>query len=604
MKPVALFLLAAAAVRAEEAAAPAVSGTTDIGYRWVSDVGGNFNAYRSIVNLGSGPKLFGVDYTIQDPSKRLFDRVNVRGEGWGGDPYKTARLAASKDGIYRFSFDYRNIAYFNFLPSYALNQRASDTARRLSDFELELRPGKRIVPYLAYSRDAGSGRGITNFYSDANEYPVATLLNDKTDHFRGGVRMEFHRYHLTLEQGGTTFKDDQRVFTSDLNRGNRTVPLLGETLLLRNLEQAYGVRGDSVYTKAIFTAAPVTWANFYGQFLFSRPRTETNYTQSASGRFVLLQSLSFLNDQRDLVVTQAKQPHTSGSFGVDLRPTRRLRILESITTDHLHSNLSFNYSQQQIEALYDLTSRLTIRGGHRYLWGDARVRTPLLNPVQGLESGELKRNTGLAGATVRFHSRLNANVDFEGASGDRTWFRTSLNDYRKLRARARYQAAGSLQFAAQFFVLDNQNPTPGVQYDFLSRQNSISAAWTPDGGKRISVLAEYMRSSLRSNLSYFVPQELSLQRSIYWDNAHTVTGTVQTTVPGRVQGKFEVGGAFFTAAGSRSTSYYQPLTRFSVPLNKRVIWNAEWRWSGFTEGLYRYEGFRAHQFVAGLRIAR
>ena len=171
MRRISILALAAAMARGEDGAKPVVSGTADLVYRWVGDVGGNFNAYRSVVNLGSGPKLSTVDLTIQDPSKRLFDRAEVRGEGWGGDPYNGARASVEKDGLYRFSFDYRNIAYYNFLPSYALGQRASDTARRMSAFELELRPGRRVVPYLAYARDAGIGGGITDFYSDANECP-------------------------------------------------------------------------------------------------------------------------------------------------------------------------------------------------------------------------------------------------------------------------------------------------------------------------------------------------------------------------------------------------------------------------------------------------
>ena len=33
---------------------------------------------------------------------------------------------------------------------------------------------------------------------------------DSTDNYRGGVRFELNRFHVTLEQGGTTFKEDDR----------------------------------------------------------------------------------------------------------------------------------------------------------------------------------------------------------------------------------------------------------------------------------------------------------------------------------------------------------------------------------------------------------
>ena len=175
-----------------------LTGSVDFGYRWVSDAG-NFQAYRSVVNLGEGPKLTGMDFTILDPKKRLFDRLDARAYGWGGDPYSTAHVDARKQGIYDFSFDYRNIAYFNALPSYSnplapagFDEQAFDTHRRNTSFSLDLRPGKRIIPYLAFDRNSGYGHGIDTWVQDSNdEFAVPTLLRDSTNNYRGGVRIEW-----------------------------------------------------------------------------------------------------------------------------------------------------------------------------------------------------------------------------------------------------------------------------------------------------------------------------------------------------------------------------------------------------------------------------
>src|ERR1035441_6544663 len=143
-----------------------LTGSVDFGYRWVTDAG-NFQAYRSVVNLGQGPKLTGMDFTILDPKKRLFDRLDARAYGWGGDPYSLAHVNARKQGIYDFSFDYRNIAYFDAMPSYSnplapagFNEQAFDTHRRNTSLSLDLRPGKQIIPYLAFDRNSGYGHGI------------------------------------------------------------------------------------------------------------------------------------------------------------------------------------------------------------------------------------------------------------------------------------------------------------------------------------------------------------------------------------------------------------------------------------------------------------
>ena len=58
-----------------------LTGFIDLGYRWLTGVGGSFDTYRSIVDLGSGPKLLATDFTIRDSRRRLFRphrRLGVR----------------------------------------------------------------------------------------------------------------------------------------------------------------------------------------------------------------------------------------------------------------------------------------------------------------------------------------------------------------------------------------------------------------------------------------------------------------------------------------------------------------------------------------------
>ena len=56
-----------------------VNGYVDFGYRWRTDVRGSFNQYRSIVNLGEGPKLFGVDLSFAGSEEAGFRPVGRAG---------------------------------------------------------------------------------------------------------------------------------------------------------------------------------------------------------------------------------------------------------------------------------------------------------------------------------------------------------------------------------------------------------------------------------------------------------------------------------------------------------------------------------------------
>ncbi|HEV3330208.1 MAG TPA: hypothetical protein VG096_04460 [Bryobacteraceae bacterium] len=630
----------AAGATATESPAPStepwLTGSVDFGYRWRTDVGGNFQTYRSVINLGQGPKLLGLDFTFQDPKKRWFDRLDANAYGWGGDPYSTAHVDARKLKIYDFRFDYRNIAYFNELPSFAnpfapagFNQQAFDIHRRMINSSLDLFPGGHIIPYLAFDRNAGYGHGIDAWSVDAsNAYAVPTLLRDSTENYRGGVRFEYNHFHVTLEQGGTTFKDDDQAYTNQPTGGDRTTPLFGQTLLLNSLVQAYAIRGTSIYERALLTATPASWLTLSGQFLYSQPKTDVHYTDAATGNFVALASLLPFTGLTDLATGSAKQPHVTGNAGFEMRPFRKLRIVESWMTDRYH-DASFgllvaqfvpattqqtalpeeqvvNYNQQEIDAIYDLTSKITVRGGWRYVWGDATVNAGILSQTGTFATGQLRRNVGLAGATILPWQKLRINVDYEGALSDDVYFRNSLNDYNKMRARAKYQASTSLSFTANFALLDNQNPATGVNYDFRARTNSVAVYWTPNNGKRISVTAEYNRSTVRSDIDYLNLPFLNPAVSSYRDNAHTASSQIDIALPGYygLTPKLTAGGSLFVSSGSRPTQFYEPLGRLSIPFSKKVTWYTEWRWYGMGEQFYLYEGFRTHVFVTGLRLSR
>ena len=633
--------------KAQETAAAStqwISGTVDAGVRWSSELQGSPDAYRSVVNLGEGPKLFGLDLTLRQSSRRFFDKITVRADSWGGEPYTTLRVDGEKEGVYRFSTNYRNIAYVNALPSFAdptlsrgviLDQQSFNIRRRLVDSELLLFPTKRIIPFFGYSRDWGSGNGVTDFTSDSNEYPVGTTFSDKTDTYRGGVRFEYSRVHVTLEQGGSTFRDNQQLLSSGTNLGNLTTLFLGERLSLTSVDQRYNVEGDNVYTKALFTANPFPWIDLYGQALYSRPRTRGGYLQNNTGNFFDFNEFIFFGAQQRSAATEASMPHKSASFGTEIRPLRRLRILESVTTDRFHIPARFlteenflrdspntpiiasntvisdvetfqlNYNVQEVNVIFDACSKLTLRGGHRYVWGDAVTRAPALSQTGAAESGETRMHVGLAGLTFRPVRKLSLGFDFEAASADRSYFRTSLQDYQKLRARARYQILQSLSLGANFSLLNNLNPSVANRNEFRSREDSFSVYWTPGGGKWISLLGDYTYSTLKSNISYYIPQTMTLAPSLYRETARIATGMFEVNVPKyrRVSPKLSLGGSLFSSSGSRPTQYYQPIAKVSVPVARKVQWMFEWRWYDMGETFYMYEGFRTHLFVTGLRLA-
>jgi hypothetical protein len=628
---------------AQDAAAPVVSepaftGSAEVGYRFRGDLAGLESAYRSVVDLGEGPRLLNLDLS-SSPSAKWLDELVVRAANWGGDPYNNAYLRARKTGLYEVSVDYRSLAYFNALPSFAnpgfdmgllTSQRTFDTRRRYLDLNVDLRPGKRIVPFFGYRRDSGDGRGVTLYVPSLNEYPVPTEYDDSTDTYRGGVRLEQDRWHATLEVGGFLFRDRQQVFgPATPGTGNRTTPIGGQQLFLRDASQLYDVDGDAVYVRGNFTGSPFSWLDLHGNVIYTRPELTTNFNESAAGQLAQSNPILFYQSYSQLLAAVARQPHTRASGGFELRPHERVRVLYSFYTDRLNTDssgtgsetlgtapavafsvadtLNRDYSQSQVEALFDVGRGLTLRGGHRYVWGESLLRPGQLTGEAGLRSGSLKRSTALGGVSYRPAQRLAVNLDAEIANGEEAYFRTSLLDYQRVRARVRYQALNALAFTYSGSYFNNDNPLARVgslltDFEARSIDHALAIFWTPQADSRVRVLAEYARQTWRSDTEYFVPQTLTPERSLYTENAHVATLAADIRLlKNTISPTISFGGSLFDSSGSRPTQYAQPFARILVPFAPHLQFTGEWRYWGLSQTFYQFEHFRTHQGTVGLR---
>lgn len=625
---------------------PELTGWVDLGYRWFTGVGGSLDTYRSIINLGSGPKLLGADVTLADPKHRWFDTIQVRATAWGDEPSESVHVEAKKAGVYDFNADYRDFAYFNFLPSYAdpllnplinqgfvLDEQSFDTRRKIAALTLDIRPGHWWTPYFGWDHDSSSGTGATVFVTDGDQYPVPNTLRDSTDLYRGGIRFEKPHFHLTLEEGGTVFKSDQDLYQnpSSVNFGNVFTPVFGQTQDLTSLLAAYGIGGSSAYSKAYLTASPTSWLDIFGQFLYSQPNSNVHYQQYDTGNLYLQSEILFYSSEQEIINAAAEQPHTTASFGAEIRPFKRVRIVENWMTDRMHdagssasldtllatgasiplssliaSTLVSNYNQEALDVFYDASSKLTLRGGYRYIWGDALYA---FLPPAGLASSDqeqLRQNVGIGSATYRPAQKISVTGEVEGASSSGVYFRTSLYNYQKVRAQVHYQPLQSLSVSADFMLLNNQNPLAGTDYEYRSSQGSLSLYWAPKGSKIFDIQGTYSRSDLKSNIGYLEPEDLSPQVSRYRDNAHTGTALLDVNWPHgkRFAPKLAVGGSFFISSGSLPTTYYQPRAKLWVPLGTHVSWFTEWSYYGYGEVFNLYEGFRTHLVTTGVRITR
>lgn len=629
--PSALLLTAQEPAKAPAETAPAFQMSGEVGYRFLAGQHGNTNTYRSVVNLGEGPRLLQFAASYKPVSSKAVDQFRIIGSNWG-DPYNSFQLNAEKSAIYRINFTYRNIAYFNALPSFAspqlsklgpdtytTNQNSFDTRQRFWNFDLDLMPGKRWQPFFGVAHNGGKGFGVSPFVLDENSYPAASRIDYGYTVFRGGLRLELENLHLSLEQGGAGFHDNTSVVNNTLNTGNRESPYFGRQLTLGDATQLYDITGNHIYSSADLTYSPLSWLDLSGEFYYSRPRSDATFNEAAKGTILWLDSLRFVNGQQSLATGYANQPRTAGGVTVEVRPVNKIRIIEAWQIEQTHNagslslltsldgrplspvnrndRLVWKQNEERVQVFYDISNRFTLFGGYRYLWGDSQVRRATIAPGGPLETGTLNRNSALGGFIYRPTSKLTINGDTEVGRGDQTYFRTSLQNFEQFRLRARYQLSEAWQFNARFTRLSNYNPTQGVNLDFRNQQGNMTIQWTR---KTVSIMGDYTRSSVYSNLGYLDPITYLTERSFYRDNAHTGTLAADLRLPHKTI--FTFGGSFFLSSGSRPTRYYQPLLRLRVPVSSNMGGFAEWRNVSLGQTVYAYEAFGVQQFTIGMRF--
>lgn len=666
MKTLALLLLAALALAGQEvifspapAAVPVVEeaapptdlpfhGYIDFGWRFVTDIGGNQDVYRSVVNIDDGPTLLGANLVYRAKDNPWLDRLRLTSTTWGAYPYSSVRLMAEKDRKYRLDFDYRDMEFFSFVPTYANPQLAAgvlatqfgwDMDIRAWDVQLTFRPNTRIEPYVAWSRGDDDGSGVRNLVVSRNQYTLPFDTSAFSNNYRGGVRLNYERAQFTLEGGYLKYREDNQVFIPEDVPvpifGNATAPVFGSRLFLTSAFEALGLRGNAPFVRGLMSLHPVSWATVSGAFLFSQPESKVDFVRALNGQ--LVSGARLAGAELLLTNSYAIQPHPTGDVSVDIRPFSWLRIVESFMTDRLHvagtafetdtflsgpgagtttdtlpGLLVMNYNRNDLNAFFDVTRHLILRAGYRRNWGDTIV--PPSIPAAALninrQYATLEQNVGIAGITYRPGERLRATLEYEHAGSDHTYFRTSLADYDRVRSLVRYQLTPSLEVGSRFNYLNNDRPRPPypgdlplLDYDYTNWEYAANLAWTPQNA-RYTVVAEYGRISIESRTDFINPATFDTILSTYDEDGNVGVLMVETPLwrTGTHTPRLTFGGSLWKSDGTRDVNYYRPEAKLWLPITRWAEFHLDWQWYGFSEPMFPFEDFRAHSFVTALRI--
>jgi hypothetical protein len=608
--------------------------TLDFGYRWNANFKGSEDLYRSHLDYGEGPKLFSGAFLLSAPqgSNKLFDRFELRLNSWGGEPHNSASLRASKAGVYELRFDYRNIHYFNSVPSFAnpffgsgnlASQHRFDISQRLSSLELRLRPGKRISPYVALEQTRRWGPGRTTLRDGGDEFLLRADHDNGSTDFRAGVNIALAKLSLLLEQGFRHYRDETSLTASGLQPGNTTRLFLGRDLNLSEYNGKYDTGGNIPFSTAIAQFQPIRSLLLRGKVSYSMASLNPYLEDRATGNFFSLPLSAFYTGRTDLVTGRVKKPSLFGDFQAEWHPHQRFRLIERVTIHRFHvsgaalSNavylnvdplleaglraqvkqdtpfntlLAMDYRIQELQGVVGLTSRLALRVGHRYEQKEVTLG----------DTYRLSRNVLIAGLSYDFSSRNRIAAEYEVGKTDQPILRTDVVDYQRFRLRGRFSPSRKLEFNGSATLFDHESDIADI--DFTSRTRDYDLQFTYNLVSRVSVSGEYERSRIRTNILYILPQTFTWDRFRYQEKGNFGHLFLNFTLVHN--STLSLGYSVLGTVGNFPVNYHRPSARVDIPLHERFAVYGQWNYYDYNEKLaYLPQDYRTHLAVLGFRIS-
>ena len=193
--------------------------------------------------------------------------------------------------------------------------------------------------------------------------PVASLVRNSTNNYRGGVRIEL--LALRTSSSSRAARLSRTISSSTQNSGQTNYGNFTSSALRpdarsdRSRRSLRSARATASTAEASLTANVASWLDLYGQFLYSQPHIERSTSARLdTGNQVLLSQVSVLYRRAEPGFGGSRSCRTPrASCGAEIRPFRRLRILPSWLTDRMHTNGSSAAQQNLTTAAGPLAHR-------------------------------------------------------------------------------------------------------------------------------------------------------------------------------------------------------------------------------------------------------
>jgi hypothetical protein len=609
----------------------------ELGYRY-SLIGGDEGKYRSDVNYRNGVRLLSSYLTVnsKDGHGKWFDEIVLNTQGLGNDPYESATLRVQKNRLYIYDLHWRLNQYYNPGLDTAQGLHLENLAQRWQDHDLILFPQSHLRIKAGYSRNKEDGPALTTTNEFENERgDIFTLFSNvkrEYNSYRIGADLEFWGFRLSFLRRWEFYKEDTPYTLANgaglnptdattLSSYNRASPIHGETpgwlVNLSTDKRKFAVNGRFSYTGG-----------------------NRNFVQNESAI-----GAGLIGTENRLTITygDAKRPLTTGDLNLSYFPTDKITVTNNTSVDNSRivgnsyfeqfdlssltaTVLNFQYLGIRLitnstDAHYRASKKLDFFAGYRYANREIKSiqsatdpATPFTNQLY-TQTNQLQ--AGLAGLNWLIAAPLRLHLETEIGRNDDPFSPVADKNYHVIDARLLFKRK-SLSGTGGYKQSYNNNSITLTSYSAHSRNYFVNFSWAARDWFSIDAGYSKLHLDTLGGLSFFAgTPRATLQNadSIYVSNIHAANLGVRFVINKHadlylgynITRDTGDGRSGLLAADPLTSLFYNvqtfplnfqsPLARLTIPITKKIKWNAGYQYYGYREdfGLYsNYQNYHAH----------
>lgn len=509
------------------AAAEVIPFDLEVGFRFL-DVNGNEDHYRTQINDRQGLLIRSFTMSAHDRTGML-EHFRIDASDLGTGPDSALRIELGKTEAYLLRLGYRRAEAFQAVPPFVTTGgvplptnglipgvHSFDRTRQIFDADLEFLPGRKLSPFIGFSRNTYDGPGLTTYTLGGDEFRLSEELEDTDQEIRAGLTFNTGMFFGQVTQGWRDASSTENLtLTPGANAGlNPGTGPFGRTITAQGITRTSETDISTPFTNAAVTGQITSRVRLIGQFTRFEAENEGFEIEDATGSFLSFGISRFFTGFNEEIEARAQNQTWRGSLRGEVSLFDGIELLAGYETDHrelggaaLVNTLFLNTltfggvdprdvaevleSENAVERDTDMLSAavaaralgpFALRVGFSQLTQDLTV-TPDLEEivVPGGQGGvfERKINSFDVTGSARFGA-FTAAASFRGDSADNPVLRTDFLDRDRIRVRAAWTAPRNfLTIGATAEQMNQENDRADIAYDAEYTQYSADVEIAP-----------------------------------------------------------------------------------------------------------------------------